>query len=167
MTMAALALGSNLGDRADNLQRAVDGMAQATAVVAVSAVYETAPVGGPDQPDYLNAVVVIETDLSARQLLELAHRLEREAGRVRSERWGARTLDVDVLAYGDERGDDPDLTLPHPRAHERAFVLLPWLDADPAARIPGLGSVAELAGSVDVSGVRRLDEPILRTPEVP
>lgn len=166
MTSAALALGSNLGDRAGNLQRAVDGIAQATAVVAVSAVYETAPVGGPDQPDYLNAVVVVETDLGARRLLELAHRLEREAGRVRIERWGPRTLDVDVLAYGGEHSDDPELTLPHPRAHERAFVLLPWLDADPRALIPGLGSVAALAGSVDVSGVRRLDEPILRTPEV-
>ena len=159
---AALALGANLGDRFDTLQAAVDALADETAIVAVSAIFETEPVGGPAQPDYYNAVVVVDTDVTAVELLELAHRIEAAAGRVRGQRWGPRTLDVDVLTYADQRSDDPDLTLPHPRAHERAFVLLPWLDADPDARIDGWGSVAELAGTVEVAGVRRLETPTLR-----
>ena len=159
---AVLALGANLGDRFDTLQAAVDALANETAIVAVSAIFETAPVGGPAQPDYYNAVVVVDTETSAVELLELAHRIEAAAGRVRVERWGPRTLDVDLLAYADQRSDDPNLTLPHPRAHERAFVLLPWLDADPDARIDGWGSVAEWAGTVEVAGVRRLEAPTLR-----
>jgi 2-amino-4-hydroxy-6-hydroxymethyldihydropteridine diphosphokinase len=164
---AVLGLGANLGDRAAALQAAVDALAAAARVVAVSAIYETAPVGGPDQPDYYNAVVVVDTELAPADLLDLAQRIETAAGRVRLERWGPRTLDVDVLAYGDLSTADPHLSLPHPRAHERAFVLLPWLDVDPAARIPGKGSVAELAGTVDGSGVHRLVEPSLRLREVP
>ena len=96
-------------------------------VVAVSPVYETEPVGGPDgQPPYLNLVVELSTDLSPRQLLEIAQRLEAAAGRVRAERFGPRTLDVDILLVGDEVVDEPDLTVPHPRMHERRFVLAPW-----------------------------------------
>jgi 2-amino-4-hydroxy-6-hydroxymethyldihydropteridine diphosphokinase len=156
-----LGLGSNLGDRAASLQAAVDGLAAETRVVAVSAIFETTPVGGPPQPDYYNAVVIVDTDRGPAELLELAHRLEAAASRVRLERWGPRTLDVDVLAYEGVRTDDPDLVLPHPRAHERAFVLLPWLDADADARVDGVGSVAELLRTVDASGVRRLTEPSL------
>jgi 2-amino-4-hydroxy-6-hydroxymethyldihydropteridine diphosphokinase len=165
---AVLGLGANLGDRAAALQAAVDALAAVVRVVAVSAIYETAPVGGPEQPSYYNAVVVVDTELAPADLLDLGHRIEAAAGRVRLERWGPRTLDVDVLAYADVRTDDPDLSLslPHPRAHERAFVLLPWLDVDPAARIPGRGSVAELADTVDRSGVHRLVEPTLRLREV-
>jgi 2-amino-4-hydroxy-6-hydroxymethyldihydropteridine diphosphokinase len=159
---AALALGANIGDRAAALQAAVDALDSATRVVAVSAIFETTPVGGPPQPDFYNAVVVVDTELAAVQLLALAHRIEDAAGRVRLERWGPRTLDVDLLAYGDLRSDDPVLSLPHPRAHERAFVLLPWLDADPEARIEGLGPVADLAGTVEPDGVRRLEQPSLR-----
>jgi dihydroneopterin aldolase/2-amino-4-hydroxy-6-hydroxymethyldihydropteridine diphosphokinase len=159
---AALALGANVGDRAAALQAAVDALDSATRVVAVSAIFETTPVGGPPQPDFYNAVVVVDTELAAVELLALAHRIEDAAGRVRLERWGPRSLDVDVLAYGDARSDDPVLTLPHPRAHERGFVLLPWLDADPEARIEGLGAVADLAGTVDADGVRRLEQPSLR-----
>ncbi|MDQ1465582.1 MAG: dihydroneopterin aldolase / 2-amino-4-hydroxy-6-hydroxymethyldihydropteridine diphosphokinase [Actinomycetota bacterium] len=159
---AALALGANIGDRAAALQAAVDALDSATRVVAVSAIFETTPVGGPPQPDFYNAVVVVDTELAAVELLALAHRIEDAAGRVRLERWGPRSLDVDVLAYGDARSDDPVLTLPHPRAHERGFVLLPWLDADPEARIEGLGAVADLAGTVDADGVRRLEQPSLR-----
>ena len=161
---AALALGANLGDRLAALQAAVDGLAAQTRVLAVSAVFETAPVGGPEQPDFYNAVVVVDTDLAPHALLAVAQGIERDAGRVRHERWGPRTLDVDVLAFGELHSDDPVLTLPHPRAHERAFVLLPWLDADPGASIPGRGSVAELASTVDVAGVRRIDSPTLRWP---
>ncbi len=130
---AFLGLGSNLGDRLGYLQLAVDGLAAAPGVrlVAVSPVYETAPVGGPEQPDYLNAVAEVETTLSARELLALANAIEAEGERVRKERWGPRTLDVDVLLVGDERHDTPELTVPHPRMADRAFVLAPLADLAP------------------------------------
>ena len=105
--------------------------------VAVSPVYETAPVGGPAQPDYLNAVLVAATSLPARAVLDRGQAAEAARRRVRGQRWGPRTLDVDVIVYGDAVSDDPELTLPHPRAHERAFVLAPWHDVDPGAVIPG------------------------------
>jgi 2-amino-4-hydroxy-6-hydroxymethyldihydropteridine diphosphokinase len=137
---AYLGIGSNLGDRLRYLQLAVDDLAAAddVDVVAVSPVYETAPVGGPEQPDYLNAVVGIETSRSPRALLALAHTIEAHAERVRTVRWGPRTLDVDVLLVGDERVDEPDLVVPHPRMTQRAFVIVPLADLDPAwrARIP-------------------------------
>jgi 2-amino-4-hydroxy-6-hydroxymethyldihydropteridine diphosphokinase len=133
-TRAYLGIGSNVGDRLAHLQTAVDGLAQAAgvSVVAVSRVYETTPVGGPPQPDYLNAVVAVDTILDARELLGIGQRLEGAAGRVRSERWGPRTLDVDVLLVGDERIDDADLVVPHPRMAERAFVVVPLAELDPA-----------------------------------
>jgi 2-amino-4-hydroxy-6-hydroxymethyldihydropteridine diphosphokinase len=159
---AVLALGANVGDRAATLQAALDRLALQTRVVAVSAIYETAPVGGPPQPDFYNAVVLVDTTLTPTELLAVARSLEAAAGRVRLEHWGPRTLDVDVLAYDDIRSDDPELTLPHPRAHERAFVLLPWLEVEPDGRIDGHGTLAELAADVGASGVRRLDAPMLR-----
>ena len=130
---AYLGIGANLGDRVAYLQGAVDGLAAAddVVVVAVSQVYETAPVGGPEQPDYLNAVVALDTSLTSRELLVLANRLEAEADRVREVHWGPRTLDVDVLLVGDEEVNEPDLVVPHPRMTERAFVLVPLADLDP------------------------------------
>jgi 2-amino-4-hydroxy-6-hydroxymethyldihydropteridine diphosphokinase len=130
---AYLGLGSNVGDRAGALQAAVDGLgaADGVTVVAVSPVYETDPVGGPEQPEYLNAVVAVDTDRTARELLEVAKRLEHEAGRVPGERWGPRPLDVDVLLVGDDEVDEPDLVVPHPRLYERAFVMVPLADLDP------------------------------------
>ena len=130
---AHFGLGSNVGDRAAALQAAVDGLAAAdgVTVVAVSPVYETDPVGGPEQPEYLNAVVAVDTDRTARELLELSKRLEDEAGRVPGERWGPRPLDVDVLLVGDDEVDEPDLVVPHPRLYERAFVMVPLADLDP------------------------------------
>jgi 2-amino-4-hydroxy-6-hydroxymethyldihydropteridine diphosphokinase len=132
---AYLGLGSNLGDRAANLQFAIEGLAKrAGKVVAISPVYETDPVGGPAQPDYLNAVVAVETALSPRGLLGVAKALEAEAGREPPEpgkRWGPRPLDIDVLMVGDERVDEPDLVVPHPRIHQRAFVLAPLADVAP------------------------------------
>lgn len=126
---AFLALGSNLGDRWALLRR---GVAALPDVVAVSPVYETDPVGGPsDQGAYLNLVVELDTDLSPRELLEVAHRAEAGAQRVRTERWGPRTLDVDVLLVGDEVVDEADLVVPHPRMWERAFVLVPLADLAP------------------------------------
>ncbi len=114
----------------------------------VSPVYETAPVGGPEQPDYLNAVVAVETTLSAHELLRVAQGIEAEADRVRTVRWGPRTLDVDVLLVGDEHVDDPDLVVPHPRMTERAFVVVPLADLDPAwrSRIPADGDSVRATG---------------------
>ncbi|HUI49548.1 MAG TPA: 2-amino-4-hydroxy-6-hydroxymethyldihydropteridine diphosphokinase [Acidimicrobiia bacterium] len=134
MSRAYLALGSNLGDRLAHLQFAVDSLAadSAVTVLAVSRVYETAPVGGPPQDAYLNAVVAVETSRDPHDLLAVAQRIEREAHRVRAERWGPRTLDIDLLLYDDVRLDDPDLTLPHPRMNERGFVLAPLRDVAPA-----------------------------------
>lgn len=133
MTVAYLGLGSNVGDRLAHLQGAVDRLAatEGILVVAVSNVYETAPVGGPPQPDHLNAVVAVDTVLGPYELLAAAQECERAAHRVRRERWGPRTLDVDVLVYDDLRLDDPVLTLPHPRMHERGFVLVPLADVAP------------------------------------
>lgn len=128
-----LALGSNLGTRIAYLQAAVDALAatRGVSVVAVSNVYETDPVGGPDQGRYLNAVIAIDTELAPRQLLEIAQRLETEARRVRGERWGPRTLDVDILLVGDTVMAEPDLVVPHPRMWERGFVLAPLHDVAP------------------------------------
>lgn len=133
MTRAYLGLGSNLDDRLAHLQAAVDTLAATPGVrvVAVSAVYETEPVGGPPQPEYLNAVVAVETSLDARALLELGQHLEGAAGRERGVRWGPRPLDVDVLVVGDERVDEPDLVVPHPGMRERHFVLAPLADVAP------------------------------------
>src|SRR5262245_41778522 len=130
---AYLGLGSNLGDRRAHLQAAVDALAAEPrlTVVAVSAVYESAPVGGPPQDDYLNAGVAVDTTLDARGLLGVARRAEDRQRRVRGERWGPRTLDVDVLLVGDEQVDEPDLQVPHPRMTARAFVLVPLADVAP------------------------------------
>jgi 2-amino-4-hydroxy-6-hydroxymethyldihydropteridine diphosphokinase len=148
---AYLGIGSNLGDRLAHLQAAVEGMdaADGVDVVAVSSVYETDPVGGPEQGEFLNAVVAIETERSPRGLLELAHELEAAAQRVRTERWGPRTLDVDVLLVADEQVHEPDLEIPHPRMRERGFVMVPLGELDPEA--------AGVASAAEWSGVRRTD----------
>jgi 2-amino-4-hydroxy-6-hydroxymethyldihydropteridine diphosphokinase len=130
---AYLGLGSNIGDRLSHLRTAVATLAALDPLLAVSPVYETAPVGGPPgQERYLNLVVGIETRSSPRQLLDLAHEMERRAGRVRTVRFGPRTLDVDVLLVGGLRVDEDDLVVPHPRMWERAFVLAPLGDLDPS-----------------------------------
>jgi 2-amino-4-hydroxy-6-hydroxymethyldihydropteridine diphosphokinase len=161
-----LALGSNLGDRLASLQGGVDVLCAGPGLfdVRVSPVYETAPVGGPAQPDYLNAVLVATTTLSARAVLDRSREAESALGRVRGQRWGPRTLDVDVIVYGAEVSDDPELTLPHPRAHERAFVLAPWHDVDPGAVIPGHGRVADLLAAAGSTGVRPCPGTRLRGP---
>jgi len=166
MTEIIIALGGNLGDRLATLREAVEaiGALPGAEVTGVSPVYETAPVGGPEQPDYLNAVLSARTALPARTLLDRLHEIEAAAGRVRDVRWGARTLDLDIIAYGDERSDDPVLTLPHPRAAERAFVLAPWHDLDPDAVLPGHGPVADLLAKADADGIRRT-ELTLRGPD--
>lgn len=161
-----LALGSNQGDRLAMLQGAVEALADTPdlEVLDVSTVYETEPVGGPEQPSYLNAVLIAEATCSARALLERAAAVEAALGRARDVRWGPRTLDVDVIAVGDERVDDPDLQVPHPRAARRAFVLVPWDDADPAAVLPGAGPVAGLLAELDTTGVRARPDLALTVP---
>jgi 2-amino-4-hydroxy-6-hydroxymethyldihydropteridine diphosphokinase len=133
VTRAYLALGSNLGDRLARLQAAVDALASepGVTVCAVSRVYETAPVGGPEQGPYLNAVIAVDTSLAPRELLAAAQRAEDAAGRERGERWAARTLDVDVLLIGDVEIDEPELAVPHPRMWDRGFVLAPLADVAP------------------------------------
>jgi len=153
---AVLSIGSNLGDRLGHLQSAVDGLgAYLSGPGAVSPVYETAPWGGVEQPSYLNAVVVVTGERSPAQWLELAHVIEQAANRTRETHWGARTLDVDIIMVDDVRSDDSTLTLPHPHAHERAFVLVPWLDVEPEAVLPGRGRVADVLSTVDTTGVVR------------
>ncbi|MET8246742.1 2-amino-4-hydroxy-6-hydroxymethyldihydropteridine diphosphokinase [Streptomyces sp. NPDC005202] len=166
---AVISLGSNLGNRLETLQGAVDALEDTPGVriKGVSPVYETEPWGVEPgtQPSYFNAVVVLKTTLLPSSLLERAHAIEEAFNRVRDERWGPRTIDVDIVAYADAVSDDPHLTLPHPRAHERAFVLAPWYDVDPQAQLPGRGSVAELLAAVTREGVEPRQDLELRLPE--
>jgi len=158
---AVLSIGSNLGERMDRLQGAVAALEDTpeVTVVAVSSVYETDPVDAPEgSGKFLNAVILIDTTLTVHTLLDRALAIEDAFGRERSERGAPRTLDVDVIVVGDRVADDDQLTLPHPRAHERAFVLLPWLEIDPEGEIPGHGFIADLIGDVDTSGVAKRDD---------
>lgn len=160
---AVLGLGANLGDARATLRSAVQALSAERDVflIAVSGLWRTAPVGGPEQPDYLNAVVVVDTTRAPAGLLELAQLLEQAAGRVRDVRWGPRTLDVDVLAVEGVTSTDPDLELPHPRAHERAFVLKPWAQLQPGAdlEVPGVrtATVGEWAANVSDQTVTLVD----------
>ncbi|MBT1003279.1 2-amino-4-hydroxy-6-hydroxymethyldihydropteridine diphosphokinase [Paenarthrobacter sp. DKR-5] len=161
---AVLALGSNLGARQDTLSAAVADLVDRPEVrlCGVSPVVQTKPVGGPDQPDYLNMVIEIETGLSPLELLEHCHAVEAAHLRTREVRWGPRTLDVDIITYDDLVLDDPRLTLPHPRARERAFVLYPWAAMDAQATLAG-ESVADLAARAeDLPGVRPYDGYVVR-----
>jgi 2-amino-4-hydroxy-6-hydroxymethyldihydropteridine diphosphokinase len=161
-----LSLGSNMGDRLDNLQEAVDALFDAPGLdfVAMSPVYETAPVGGPEQPDFLNIVVIADTRLTPETLLDRVLSIEDAMDRVRTVRWGPRTLDIDIVRFGDVASADPSLTLPHPRAHERAFVLRPWSDVEPDAALPGHGPVADLAAAIAGAEVRRRDDLSMQPP---
>ncbi|WP_031487458.1 2-amino-4-hydroxy-6-hydroxymethyldihydropteridine diphosphokinase [Streptomyces bicolor] len=167
--LAVISLGSNLGNRLETLQGAVDALEDTPGVriKAVSPVYETEPWGVEPgtQPSYFNAIVVLKTTLPPSSLLERAQAVEEAFHRVRDERWGARTLDVDIVAYADVVSDDPNLTLPHPRAHERAFVLAPWHDVDPQAQLPGRGSVTDLLAGITREGVAPRADLELRLPE--
>lgn len=152
MTRAVLSLGANLGDRAGALRTALAAL-KADGLVARSTLYETPPWGPVEQPSYLNAIAVVRGPRDAAGWLTRAHELEQAAGRTREVRFGPRTLDVDVITVTEDDGtavlsDDPALTLPHPRAHERAFVLVPWLTLEPAAVLPGRGPVADLVAAL-------------------
>ena len=158
---AVLSLGSNLGERRNNLQGALDALKDTPDVwvTDVSPVYETRPVESPeDAKDYLNAVVLLDTTLSVHTLLDRALAIEDAYGRERGERNAPRTLDVDLIVVGDRRANDDHLTLPHPRAQERAFVLVPWSDIEPDAEIPGVAPIAELLEKTGREGVNRRDD---------
>jgi 2-amino-4-hydroxy-6-hydroxymethyldihydropteridine diphosphokinase len=165
VTRAVLSLGGNLGDRAGTLRAALVTLKH-HGLVARSTLYETPPWGPVEQPPFLNAIAVVRGDRDATGWLTLARQLEEAAGRTREVRWGARTLDVDVVTVtGDDgtpvRSDTPELVLPHPRAAERAFVLVPWLALDPTAALPGYGRVADLVAALpaeDVAGVVRWEQ---------
>lgn len=155
---AAVALGSNVGDRNAHLDAAVEALTALGDVVAISSVYETAPVGGPPQDDYLNAVAVLETDLEPTELLEELFAIEAAHGRERAVRFGPRTLDLDLLLFDDAVIDEPDLSVPHPRMIERRFVLEPLLEVWPDARLPDgtpLATFLPLVADQIVSRARR------------
>lgn len=166
---AVVSLGSNLGNRLETLQGAIDALEDTPGVrvKAVSPVYETEPWGVEpgSQPMYFNAVVLLKTTLPPASLLERGHAIEEAFERVRDERWGPRTIDVDIVAYQDVVSQDPELTLPHPRAHERAFVLVPWHDVDPEAEVPGRGAVTELLAALGHDGVQVRTDLELRLPD--
>ncbi|HKX47215.1 MAG TPA: 2-amino-4-hydroxy-6-hydroxymethyldihydropteridine diphosphokinase [Gaiellaceae bacterium] len=151
MTVAYVGLGANVGPREVTLLRAVDLLTEEddVEVLAVSQLRETDPVGIVDQPRFLNGVAQIETSLPPRALLELLLRTEQSLGREREERWGPRTVDLDLLVYGDLTVDEPGLRVPHPRLHERRFALEPLAELDPELDVPGLGSVSAVLAALD------------------
>ncbi len=152
MTVAYVGLGANLGEREETLRRALELLAETAGaeVVAVSAFRETDPVGYLDQPRFLNGAAALETSLAPRELLEALLAVERELGRTREgARFGPRTVDLDLLLYGDAQLDEPGLTLPHPRLHERRFALEPLAELDPELVVPGRGRVTDLLSELD------------------
>lgn len=158
MSRAVVALGSNLGDRRAHLEGAIGALADVGSVVAVSSLYESDPVGGPDQPGYLNAVAIVETDLSAADLLARLLAIEQRAGRERNVRWGPRTLDLDLILHGDSEVASEGLHVPHPRYGERRFVLEPLVEVWPEATTPDGTRAADLLPAVEAQRVRRVGE---------
>jgi len=160
MSRAVLSLGSNMGDRTAHLPTAVAALGRT--VRAVSAIYRTPPWGGVEQEDFYNVVVLAENGLvdEAHWWWDRCQQLEQAAGRVWAVRWGPRTLDADVITvelHGRQvLSDDPELTLPHPRAAERAFVLVPWAEVDPTAELPGAGPIADLLEGLETNGITRV-----------
>ena len=141
---AVISLGANIGDAKENLDLAVGLLREATEVMAVSSYLQTKPVGGPEQPDYLNAVAIIESDLPAKDLLAVLNGIETAMGRTRELHWGPRVIDLDLIQYGGLLVSDEKLTLPHPRAHERRFVLAPWFEIEPEAILLTHGRISDL-----------------------
>jgi len=141
---AVISLGANIGNPEEQMQLAIAMLREATDVIALSSIYTTEPVGGPEQPNYLNAICIAESDLPAADLLALLHGIEKTLGRERVERWGPRTIDLDLIQYGTILSSAEELELPHPRAHERKFVLEPWLEVEPDAILLTHGKVSEL-----------------------
>jgi 2-amino-4-hydroxy-6-hydroxymethyldihydropteridine diphosphokinase len=141
---AVIALGANIGNPKEQMDIAVALLKESLEVTAVSSYFTTAPVGGPVQPDYINAVAIAESDLPAAELLALMHGIEKTLGRERIERWGPRTIDLDLIQFGGILSYADELTLPHPRAHERRFVLEPWAEIEPDALLLTHGKISDL-----------------------
>jgi 2-amino-4-hydroxy-6-hydroxymethyldihydropteridine diphosphokinase len=141
---AVVALGANIGNPKEQMDLAISMLREATDVIAVSSYYTTKPVGGPKQPDYINAICILESDLPALDLLSVLHGIEKALGRERIERWGPRTIDLDLIQYGTLLSKADELELPHPRAHERRFVLEPWREIEPDAVLLTHGKISEL-----------------------
>ncbi len=141
---AVISLGANIGNPEEQMQLAIAMLREATEVVAISSIYTTKPVGGPEQPDYLNAICIAESDLPAADLLALLQGIEKTLGRERLERWGPRTIDLDLIQYGTILSSAEELELPHPRAHERKFVLEPWFEIEPDAILLTHRKISEL-----------------------
>jgi len=141
---AVISLGANIGNPEEQMQLAIAMLREATDVIALSSIYTTEPVGGPVQPNYLNAICIAESDLPAADLLSVLHGIEKTLGREHVERWGPRTIDLDLIQYGTILSSAQELELPHPRAHERKFVLEPWLEVEPDAILLTHGKVSEL-----------------------
>ena len=158
MVAAYIGLGSNLDDPADQLQRAFAelGRIPNTALIGYSSLYQSPPMGGLEQPDYINAVARLETSLEPEELLLQLQAIETGHGRIRGERWGARTLDLDLLVYGSNIIDAPDLKVPHPGVHERAFVLYPLHEIAPNLEIPGRGLVTKLLENCSSDGLKKI-----------
>lgn len=159
MTRAAVGLGSNLGDRLAHLRRAISGLSRLGVVESVSSLYETAPVGGPPQADYLNAVVVLETHLQPGPFLERLGELERASGRRQALRWGPRPLDLDILIFGDRTVEEAGLTIPHPRLTQRRFALEPLVEAWPEVRLPGGILLVDMLADLSDQELRRVADP--------
>jgi 2-amino-4-hydroxy-6-hydroxymethyldihydropteridine diphosphokinase len=141
---AVIALGANIGDPQEQIEIAIALLRESLEVTSVSSIYKTAPIGGPEQPDYLNAVALVESELPARDLLALLHGIEKVLGRERIEHWGPRTIDLDLIQYGTLLSSADELLLPHPRAHERRFVLEPWVEIEPDAILLTHGKISDL-----------------------
>jgi 2-amino-4-hydroxy-6-hydroxymethyldihydropteridine diphosphokinase len=145
---AVIALGANMGNPQENIDLAIALLGEATDIQAISSMYRTAPVGGPEQPDYINAVVLAESELPATDFLNMLHGIEKTLGRERTIHWGPRTIDLDLIQYGSILSSSQELLLPHPRAHERRFVLEPWLEVDPDAHLLTHGPVEHLLSAL-------------------
>jgi 2-amino-4-hydroxy-6-hydroxymethyldihydropteridine diphosphokinase len=141
---AVIALGANMDDPETCIEIALKLLEESTELIAQSSLHQSKAVGGPPQPDYINAVCIVESDLPAQELLNLLHGIEKSMGRVRPIKWGPRTIDCDLISYGDLEIASETLSLPHPRAHERRFVLEPWLEIDLEANLPGFGRVSDI-----------------------
>jgi 2-amino-4-hydroxy-6-hydroxymethyldihydropteridine diphosphokinase len=141
---AVISLGANIGDAKASLDLAIGLLREATEVLAVSSYLQTKPVGGPEQPDYLNAVAIVESELPAKDLLALLNGIETAMGRTREIHWGPRVIDLDLIQFGGLLVNDEKLTLPHPRAHERRFVLAPWFEIEPEAVLLTHGRISDL-----------------------
>ena len=152
MTHVVLSVGANLGDAENMVHQTIHQLSEILKESKASRIYQTAPVGVEDQPEFFNAVVMGEWGGTADELLEKTSKLEEAAGRERILRWGVRTLDIDIIAFGDQVSHDPKLTLPHPRAHERLFVLIPWIELQPDAHLIGQGDVRGIIDALQSAG---------------